>query len=83
MKCDFDTWEVREFDQCPCAEHEELRQARSWIVEVIADRSGEWCSNGLAFKLKSDAEAWGANLFMRWTAVREWRVSPSDRGPNR
>ena len=43
-------------------------------VEVIADNSGEWCSNGLAFDTYAQAYAYGDNLFMRWTAVREWHV---------
>lgn len=77
--CDFDTWEVRPYDKCPCQEH----SARSWKVEVIADDSNSWVHNGLRFKSKAAAEEWGADLFMRWTAVREWRVTESDEEPNR
>lgn len=43
-------------------------------VEVIADSTGTWCGNGLVFDTPEKAKAYGDNLFMRWTAVREWRV---------
>ena len=56
---------------------------KSWKPEVIADSSGKWCPNGLAFAKKEDAEAWVSDLEMRWTAVRETRVVPSDEEPNR
>jgi hypothetical protein len=82
MKCDFDTWEVREHDVCLCEEHSKPAP-RSWKVEVIADSSGKWCSNGVNFSTEESAKEWGEGLFMRWTAVREWRVSPSDEEPNR
>ncbi len=83
MNCDFDTWEVRPYDECPCAEHVEARTAKSYVVEVIADNSGQWCKNGLRFRTKSDAEAYGSDLFMRWTSVSQWRVTASDEEPNR
>lgn len=50
----------------------------SFKVEVRADRSGEWCSNALRFPTYKSAEAWGKDLFMRWTAVREMRVTACD-----
>lgn len=56
---------------------------KSYKVEVIADNSGEWCSNSLRFKTEAEAKEYGANLASRWTAVREWRVVPSEEGPNR
>jgi hypothetical protein len=56
---------------------------RSWKPEVIADSSGQWTPNGLAFARKEDAEAWVMDLSMRWTAVRETRVVESDEEPNR
>lgn len=55
----------------------------SWKPEVIADNSGKWCPNGIAFARKEDAEAWVTDLSMRWTAVRETRVVESDEVPNR
>jgi hypothetical protein len=49
-------------------------------VEVMADRSGEWCGNGLRFDTREKAEAYARDLWSRWTLVREWRVVelPSD-----
>lgn len=43
-------------------------------VEVIADNSGKWCGNGLRFDSVEKAAAYAQDLFMRWTAVRQWRV---------
>jgi hypothetical protein len=52
--------------------------ATSYKVEVIADRSGTWCSNGLRFPTPEDATVYGERLAMRWALVREWRVVASD-----
>ena len=43
-------------------------------VEVIADSTGKWCGNGLTFETREKAEEYAIDLFMRWTAVKEWRV---------
>jgi len=58
-------------------------EPKSWKPEVIADSSGKWCPNGLAFAKKEDAEAWVSDLACRWTLVRETRVVPSNEEPNR
>jgi hypothetical protein len=50
----------------------------SWKTEVIADRSGAWAGNGLRFAYRNEAQAYVADLFSRWTAVREPRVVESD-----
>ena len=50
----------------------------SFKVEVIADSTGTWCSNGLRFATAAEADEYGANLALRWTAVREYRVAPSE-----
>lgn len=49
----------------------------SFKVEVIADDSGKWVSNALRFPTKASAEAYGKDLYSRWTAVKEWRAVPS------
>lgn len=49
----------------------------SFKVEVIADSSGEWCSNALRFSTEEGAREYGQDLWSRWTAVKEWRVMPS------
>lgn len=54
----------------------------SYKAEVIADSTGKWCSNGLAFESESEATEYARDLAGRWTAVREWRVSPSDEPVN-
>ncbi len=59
------------------------KNATSWAPEVIADSSGEWAGNGLRFASEAQAIEWVKDLFMRWTAVREWRVVPSSDAPNR
>lgn len=54
----------------------------SWKPEVIADDSGKWCPNGMAFATKDEAERWAADLSMRWIAVREYRAVESDEPVN-
>lgn len=51
---------------------------RSWKFEVVADDSGEWCSNARRFATKAQAERAGNDLYNRWTSVREWRVVETD-----
>lgn len=55
---------------------------KSWINEVIADNSGKWCSNACHFATKEEADAYGRDLFGRWTLVREFRAAPSDEPVN-
>lgn len=56
----------------------EMSESQRWKVEVIADSSGKWCGNGLRFESEEAAREYGEGLFMRWTAVREWRVVPAE-----
>jgi hypothetical protein len=49
----------------------------SWKPEVIADSSGKWYGNALRFATKREAELSAMDLSMRWTSVRDWRVSES------
>jgi hypothetical protein len=46
----------------------------SWKPEVIADRSGQWTSNGIAFATRKEADAYVHDLMMRWTLVTGWRT---------
>jgi hypothetical protein len=50
---------------------------KSWMAEVIADNSGKFCGNGCRFATKEEAEGYAADLSLRWTLVREWRVVES------
>ena len=54
----------------------------SWKPEVIADSTGQWVPNGLAFATKAEAEAWARDLAWRWTAVRDYRAVESDQPVN-
>lgn len=50
----------------------------SWKPEVIADSSGEWCSNGLRFATEEEALAQVRDLSFRWHMVREKRAVESN-----
>lgn len=50
----------------------------SYKVEVIADNSGKWCSNGQRYATEAEALVKGKSLADRWMAVREMRVVPSE-----
>lgn len=49
----------------------------SFKVEVIADNSGQWCTNQRIFPTHDEAAAYARNLALRWVLVREWRVVPA------
>jgi len=55
----------------------------SYKVGVMTAGDRTWSYNGLRFASATEAEAYGANLAMRWTAVRDFEVHPSDEAPNR
>lgn len=46
----------------------------NWKVEVIADDSGKWRSNGLLFAYELEARVYAIDLARRWTSVREHRI---------
>jgi hypothetical protein len=50
----------------------------SWKPEVIADSSGKWCSNGLRFATKAEAEVNARDLMGRWMLVTACRAAESD-----
>lgn len=50
----------------------------SFRPEVIADRSGQWAWNALRFDTREEAEEYVADLSVRWTAVRDTRVTETD-----
>jgi len=49
--------------------------AVSYAPEVIADSSGIFVGNGLRFASEVEAKNYAADLSVRWTAVRQTRVS--------
>lgn len=54
----------------------------SYKPEVIADNSGKWCPNGLAFATYEEALRWAKDLESRWLLVREVRAVESDEPVN-
>ena len=52
-------------------------KVKSWQVLVIADRSGEWASNGMRYATKERAEEAARDLASRWMLVTDWKVEPS------
>ncbi len=59
----------------------------TYIMEVncAGNPRDSWSGNGLTFETIKEAQEYGFDLAMRWTAVRDWRVreaaSPQDEGP--
>lgn len=51
-----------------------LTVATSWGVQVQADASGEWVGNGLRFATETEAQDYGTDLALRWTAVKAIRI---------
>ena len=50
----------------------------SWKPEVIADSSGEWCSNALRFATEAEALDNAKDLKRRWMLVIDCRATQSD-----
>jgi len=53
-------------------------EGKTLKVEVIADDSGKFCSNGLRFDNVQKALDYGADLSSRWMLVREFRVAVAE-----
>ena len=56
---------------------------KSFKVMVLADNSGKYCGNGLRFANEQAAQDYAVDLAMRWMAVSDWKVEPSEDEPNR
>jgi hypothetical protein len=50
----------------------------SYAAEVTVYGSAKWCGNQLRFATAAEAEIYVQDLMMRWTAVQDTRVVPSD-----
>lgn len=50
----------------------------SYKPEVQTDATGTWSGNALRFATEAEAQAWVADLAMRWILVRDVRVVESD-----
>jgi len=60
-----------------------MSTATSFKVGVKTANDSNWAYNGLRFASRQAAEDYGLDLAMRWTAVREYEVHPSDEAANR
>lgn len=48
----------------------------SWKMEVQTAGSGDtWATNALRFKTREEAERYGLELALRWTAVKDIRAA--------
>ena len=55
----------------------------SFKVGVKTAGDSNWNYNGLRFATRAEADTYGLDLTMRWTAVRECEVHESSDEPNR
>lgn len=54
----------------------------SYKPEVVTDDSGKWYGNALRFATEEEAQAYVGDLSMRWTLVRDVRVTTSEEDVN-
>ena len=54
----------------------------SWKPEMKVYKDPNWYLNGLTFATKAEAEAYGLDLYTRWTQAEAFRAAPSDEEPN-
>lgn len=45
-----------------------------WRAEVSVPGESHWAGNNLTFVSRAEADAYGFDLTMRWTAVRDYRA---------
>ena len=53
-------------------------EGKTLKVEVIADDSGKFCSNGKRFTTVQEALNYGDDLSGRWMLVREYRIAVAE-----
>ncbi len=58
-------------------------EPKSWKVGCKTRGDSDWAYNGLRFATKEEAEAYGSELFCRWTALEHYEAHPSEDEPNR
>ena len=54
----------------------------SYKVGCKTRGDSDWAYNALRFATREEAETYGADLFSRWTALREYEVHASEDAPN-
>jgi hypothetical protein len=60
----------------------EGKPVRSFKVGVLTPGDRDWCFNGMRYRYPEAAERAGTSLALRWTAVRDIFVLPSEDEPN-
>jgi hypothetical protein len=55
---------------------------KSFKVGVKTAGDTDWCFNAQRWATEEEAKKAGADLYRRWTAVKEWQVFPSEDEPN-
>ncbi len=55
----------------------------SWKVGCKTRGDTNWAYNGLRFATREAAEAYGRDLYGRWTALESWEAHQDDEAPNR
>lgn len=58
-----------------------MESMKSFKIEVLCAGETNWASNGLRFAVKEEAIAYAEDLFSRWFAVREKRITPCEDAP--
>jgi hypothetical protein len=58
-----------------------LREAKSYKVGVKTAGDSDWVFNAMRFPSEAAARKYANNLAWRWTAVKAWKVFPSDDSP--
>ena len=54
----------------------------SWQAEMNPYSDNKYYPNAIRLPTREEAEAYACDLALRWTAVHEWRVTPSSDAPN-
>jgi hypothetical protein len=55
---------------------------KSWKLGCKTSSCTQWAYNGLRFATKEAAEAYGRDLYSRWTGLDKFEAHPSQDEPN-
>ena len=50
----------------------------SYKAEILTVNDPKWYANALRFATESEADQYGLDLILRWTASRDYRVAESE-----
>lgn len=57
-------------------------QVKSWKLGCKTKADTNWAYNALRFATKEECEAYGGDLYSRWTALDKYEAHPSEDEPN-